>query len=234
MGIREDGDRTRFYCHSHGTGSASYFFLTGAVAVLSSCKLHWWPLSESSYSTMREMSTELLQWHGETSERACTAGPHGMNAVWAAKIDSVQAKRLAAVARRSSGFSNRLSREAEHFGNAPIVPVEDFTLKNRPGRRARLVHTLMKFSTPLWPLPKKWKDSLRCKPPHVKLFLKSSAELVWKPSAQAYLDCLNLSLLHLTREQARLDEFLKCSCEKMQLCALDTGSSNLHRCRETE
>lgn len=130
MGIREMGNRTRFYCRdSHGIGSASYFFLTGAAAVLSSCKLHWWPLSEASYSTMKEMSAELLQWHGETSERACTAGLYGMNALWAAKIDSAQAKQLTAVSTRSPGFPNRLSGEAQDLQDAPIVSVEDFTLK---------------------------------------------------------------------------------------------------------
>eukprot|EP00178_Gracilaria_changii_P026328 TRINITY_DN8099_c0_g1_i1.p1 TRINITY_DN8099_c0_g1~~TRINITY_DN8099_c0_g1_i1.p1 ORF type:complete len:2224 (+),score=235.34 TRINITY_DN8099_c0_g1_i1:482-6673(+) len=130
MGVREVGNRARFFTQdSRGIGGASSSFVTAASAVVSSCRLHWWPLSESSHFSVKEMSTELLEWNGETSRRARAAGIHGMTSLWAAKIDFTQSEFVSTSLSHSesSGVTYTDGKEVEK----PILPVESFSLKDQ-------------------------------------------------------------------------------------------------------
>eukprot|EP00737_Agarophyton_chilense_P000667 gb/GEZJ01000738.1/.p1 GENE.gb/GEZJ01000738.1/~~gb/GEZJ01000738.1/.p1 ORF type:complete len:2238 (-),score=281.87 gb/GEZJ01000738.1/:948-7124(-) len=130
MGVREVGNCFRFFTQdSHGLGGASSSFVTAAAAVVSSCRLHWWPVSESSHFSVKEMSIELLEWTGDTSRRARAAGIHGMTSLWAAKIDSAQSKFISnSVSDSEAPFvSYKDDKEVEK----PILPVESFSLKDQ-------------------------------------------------------------------------------------------------------
>ncbi|KAI0564127.1 hypothetical protein FGB62_30g037 [Gracilaria domingensis] len=130
MGVREVGNCQRFFVQdSHGIGGASPSFVTAAAAVVSSCRLHWWPMSESSHFSVKEMSTELLEWKGETSKRACAAGIYGMTSLWAAKIDYTQSEFVSNSLSDSeaSGVTYTDGKEVEK----PILPVESFSLKDQ-------------------------------------------------------------------------------------------------------
>lgn len=121
MGIRDAEETARFYEHdSSGIGSMAPSFATGASGVLGACRLYWWPLSESSFCSVKEISTELVQWHGNCSHQARTAGLYGMVSIWSGKIDSAQAKRMSAlVAVHNDGPSG---------GDEEVLPVDSFSL----------------------------------------------------------------------------------------------------------
>lgn len=139
MGVRQAGTKTRFFTQdSHGVGWASSSFVTAAAAVVSSCRLHWWPLSESSNFSVKEMSIELLEWTGETSSRARAAGIYGMTALWAAKIDSVQAEGVSNSISGSDTSGTMYTDEKED--EKPMLPADSFSLKDQS-----------RFSSPVGP-----------------------------------------------------------------------------------
>lgn len=139
MGVRQAGAKTRFFAQdSHGVGWASSSFVTAAAAVVSSCRLHWWPLSESSGFSVKEMSIELLEWTGETSSRARAAGIYGMTALWAAKIDAVQAEGITNSISGSDASGTVYTEEKED--EKPMLPAESFSLKDQS-----------RFSSPVGP-----------------------------------------------------------------------------------
>lgn len=134
MGVKSADNSRRFYSpEPHGAGSVSPLFASGAAAILSSCRLHWWPISESCFLSAKELAVELLQWGGHRADIARAAGLHSMTALWSAKIDVVQAGRNATTfSYQNASFStNRLSRlEFDDLSDEGIIPVEEFSLKD--------------------------------------------------------------------------------------------------------
>lgn len=131
MGVRSVDDSLRFFSNdSCGLGSCSASLVTGATAVLSSCRLHWWAVTESCYSTVMELSVELLQWTGHSCQMSRAAGLYGVTALWASRIDEVRVRHL---------MSSEDSVNSQAFTGAPLkrltsatplLPVQAFSLKD--------------------------------------------------------------------------------------------------------
>lgn len=131
MGVSSTNQQFKFFHQeSYGVGSSSVSFATGAAAILASCRLHWWPLTESCFSSVKELCTELLQWTGEHSQRARAAGFHAMTALWAAKVDSARAKRLTSIAIGKDQIPNATSFVSEDPEDSPVLNVDEFSLKD--------------------------------------------------------------------------------------------------------
>lgn len=123
MGVRSTDGKSRFFLQdSNSYGGVSAAFATGAAAVLAACRQYWWPLSESSFHSVKELSTELLQWEGKASHNSRAAGLYGMISIWASKIDAAQADRMSKVSSPTS--------EGKDVGRDAVVPVEIFSLKD--------------------------------------------------------------------------------------------------------
>lgn len=132
MGIRMPRENLRFFSQdSCGNGACSPALVAGAAAVLSSCRLNWWTISEFCYSSVTEMSTELLQWVGPSSRKSRAAGLYGMIAVWAAKIDSALTQQM------PNGRGSEAIESVNSFGisttedleSPTVLPVQAFSLK---------------------------------------------------------------------------------------------------------
>lgn len=129
MGVRLMDNSVRFFSQdSSGIGCNSVSFAAGAAAVLSSCRLHWWALTESEYFAVTEMSTELLQWAGGSSQKARAAGLYGMTALWAARIDAARIRRISRVDGVVSGTSFGIKSNS-CSDISPVLRVEAFSLK---------------------------------------------------------------------------------------------------------
>lgn len=129
MGVRVSDTSLRFFsADSSGIGSNSPCLTAGAAAVLSSCRLHCWALTESGYHAAMEMSTEILQWTGNSSRKARAAGLYAMTALWASRIDEARVHRISQtnydLATRSS-----LARSHPHGKVPAVLPIESFSLK---------------------------------------------------------------------------------------------------------
>lgn len=131
MGIRVK-DSVRFFAHDTcGSTACSPALATGTAAVLSSCRLHWWPLSESCLSSVTEISTELLQWAGTSSRRARAAGLYSMSEIWAARIDTARLTPLSTDSSVEMGSAHSFSvLKGEGSEYPPILPVQMFSLKD--------------------------------------------------------------------------------------------------------
>lgn len=132
MGVRDFENQTRFFLRSiHGINSSSPSLAIGATAVLSSCRLHWLPLSESCFSSVREICIELLQWNGTNSEKARAAGLYGMTALWAARIDATQIQYISG----TNGFSDKLFSDISPTNDlardVAVLPIESFSVKDQ-------------------------------------------------------------------------------------------------------
>lgn len=73
-------------------------FATGASGVLGAYRFYWWPLRESSFCSVKEIYTERIQWNGNFSHQACTAGLYGLVSIWSGNTDYNQAKRMSEMA----------------------------------------------------------------------------------------------------------------------------------------
>lgn len=131
MGIRFADNSVRFFSHeSSGLGTCPGSIVTGAAAIMSSCRLNWWAISEIGYSTMMELSTELLQWKGSVAGVSRAAGLYGITAMWAAKIDEARVRSL------SKGDCSPDVRDFTHglpfeiSLSVPLLPVQAFSLKD--------------------------------------------------------------------------------------------------------
>lgn len=129
MGIRLTDSDIRFFPRdSCGIGSNSASLMTATSAVLSSCRLNWWAVTESCYSTALEMSIELSQWHGSYSKMSRAAGLYGLTTVWASRIDEEKVRRSS-----TTGVNKKADiparGEKEYALSSSLVPIEDFSLK---------------------------------------------------------------------------------------------------------
>lgn len=127
MGVKEPDISVRFLNHdSSGFGSISDSLAIGARNIIEACRMYWWPFSESSAGSVREFATDLVQWDGNCSHHARTAGLSSMVSIWSGRIDSAQAERsVLLVDENGAGDMKELA----------ILPVEKFALKD-PSRVA--------------------------------------------------------------------------------------------------
>lgn len=131
MGVRLADSKGRFFSHgSCGLGSCSAALMTGATAVLSSCRMNWWAMTESHYSTVLELSVELLQWTGGSSHKSRAAGLYGITALWASRIEEARVRHLSCNedSMNSHGFTGVLPDDMTSL--APVLPVQAFSLKD--------------------------------------------------------------------------------------------------------
>lgn len=123
MGVLESEGSSRFFHQdSCGLGSVSDALMSGATGVLSACRLYWWPLGESALSSVRELAIDLVQWQGNCSHQARTAGLYGIISIWSGKIDIAQAEQAAEII--------DIDVEGEERSKESVLPAEFFSLKD--------------------------------------------------------------------------------------------------------
>ncbi|CDF32433.1 unnamed protein product [Chondrus crispus] len=130
MGVKVSDTSLRFFsADSSGIGSNSPCLTAGAAAVLSSCRLHCWALTESGYHAAMEMSTEILQWTGNSSRKARAAGLYAMTALWASRIDEARVHRISQTNYDLATRSSLATRSHPHGKVSALLPIESFSLK---------------------------------------------------------------------------------------------------------
>lgn len=123
MGIREpDGVSNFFQVSSSGIGSSSCSFVYGAGEVMGACKRYWWPLGESSFHSVKELATDLVQWEGVFSRVARSVGLRALISIWSRRVDAAQTELAKGVVATLDDADDQMDR--------PIVDVDIFSLKD--------------------------------------------------------------------------------------------------------
>jgi hypothetical protein len=90
-GVPDGAGLPFFDFEAQGPGSCVGAFGMGAAAVLTACRLHWWPFGEPCAGAAGEIAFDLVNWDPHTSPRTVAAGLYCLAALWAARIDAIRA-----------------------------------------------------------------------------------------------------------------------------------------------
>lgn len=125
MGVKQPVYTPRFLEPSaSGIGGLSPAFAYGAAEVVGACSRFWRPLSESAFHAIQEVGTDLIQWHGTSTQAAQIAGLLAITAVWSRRIDLAQM-------RRTNSMDATLIQNVDQKGcDDPLLNVDNFSLKD--------------------------------------------------------------------------------------------------------